>query len=215
MPIKQRIISLRKRKGLTQRAFSEAISIDSSQYSKIEQGKINLTIHQLIEISSFFNVSLDWLCRGSNCISNSDHGKNLIPFYAELEPRRNIEDFSKAKYQKPNMMIDAGDWFLGATCAVRHFGDSMNEYQNGSVLVVRKIKNTSEIEWGNNYVIETLGMRITKKIAELDRNNIICYSTNSRTYPDGRVVHQPITVLKTGIKSIYKILGSVNKEVPM
>ena len=41
MPIKQRIIALRKRKGLTQRAFSEAISIDSSQYSKIEQGKSN------------------------------------------------------------------------------------------------------------------------------------------------------------------------------
>ena len=37
--INLRIKELRKEKGLTQKSFSEALGIDNSQYSKIEQGK--------------------------------------------------------------------------------------------------------------------------------------------------------------------------------
>lgn len=214
MSINQRIKDLRIDKNITQKALSKAVSIDSSQYSKIELGKLKPTITQLMELSSFFKVSLDWICRGVEEYKKQEKEKNMIPLYAEVETigGNNTVAEIESNYQKPTMMIDAGDWFKGGTSAIRHYGDSMKEYQSGSTLVVRKLNNHNQIEWGRNYVVETSEMRITKKIAELDSQKIICYSTNTETYPDGRLIHQPITILKEEIRSISRVLGGVNKE---
>jgi len=56
-----KIKELRKEKNISQKELSEKIGIDNSQLSKIEKGKMMPTLHQLMEISSIFNVSLDWL----------------------------------------------------------------------------------------------------------------------------------------------------------
>lgn len=56
-----KIKELRKLKKLNQKEFSDRIGIDNSQLSKIEQGKLNPTLAQLLEIASIFDVSLDWL----------------------------------------------------------------------------------------------------------------------------------------------------------
>ena len=56
-----KIKELRKGENLTQKEFSDKIGIDNSQLSKIEQGKLMPTLSQLLEISSVFGVSLDWL----------------------------------------------------------------------------------------------------------------------------------------------------------
>lgn len=56
-----KIKELRKEKKISQKELSEKIGIDNSQLSKIEQGKMMPTLLQLMEISSIFNVSLDWL----------------------------------------------------------------------------------------------------------------------------------------------------------
>lgn len=56
-----RIKELRKENKLTQLEFSSKISIDNSQLSKIEQGKLMPTLNQLVEISSIFDISLDYL----------------------------------------------------------------------------------------------------------------------------------------------------------
>lgn len=56
-----KIKELRKEKKITQKVFSAQINIDDSQLSKIEKGKLMPTLSQLLEISSIFKVSLDWL----------------------------------------------------------------------------------------------------------------------------------------------------------
>ncbi|PWN62277.1 XRE family transcriptional regulator [Chryseobacterium oncorhynchi] len=56
-----RIKELRKQNSLTQMEFSSKIQIDNSQLSKIEQGKLLPTLSQLMEMSSIFKKSLDWL----------------------------------------------------------------------------------------------------------------------------------------------------------
>lgn len=56
-----KIKELRKLNKMTQIEFSNEINIDNSQLSKIEQGKLMPTLSQLMEISSKFNRSLDWL----------------------------------------------------------------------------------------------------------------------------------------------------------
>jgi transcriptional regulator with XRE-family HTH domain len=64
MSICLRIKELRELKKLSQKAVSVLIKIDNSQLSKIEQGKLQPTLAQLMDISSTFNVSMDWLCFG-------------------------------------------------------------------------------------------------------------------------------------------------------
>lgn len=61
-----RIRELRKQKKLTQKQFSSQINVDDSQLSKIEQGKLMPTLWQLLEISSIFETSLDWLTGRNN-----------------------------------------------------------------------------------------------------------------------------------------------------
>lgn len=78
--IRLKIKELRKDKKLTQIEFSSKIGIDNSQLSKIEQGKLMPTLSQLLEISSIFKVSLDWLTskENKNPINQSLNGDDNI-----------------------------------------------------------------------------------------------------------------------------------------
>ncbi len=51
------IKKLREKRGLSLREMSYICSIDNSKISKIEQGKINITILTLIELSTALEVS--------------------------------------------------------------------------------------------------------------------------------------------------------------
>lgn len=64
MSISLRIKELIKEKKLSQKELAAVLMIDASQFSKIVNGKLQPTLSQLMEISSFFKVSLDWLCFG-------------------------------------------------------------------------------------------------------------------------------------------------------
>lgn len=107
--------------------------------------------------------------------------------------------------------IDAGDWFPGATAAIRHYGDSMIEYPSGSILALKRVEDTSLLINGRNYVIETSEFRITKQLQD-DGDCILAYSSNRETYPDGRQIHAPIRIPKSSIRHIDLVLGCVLKE---
>lgn len=77
MSIYLRIKQLRERNKLTQKAVSVLINVDSSQYSKIELGKLQPTLSQLMEISSHFNVSMDWLCFGKDFVGNNENTNDI------------------------------------------------------------------------------------------------------------------------------------------
>lgn len=78
MSIQLRIKELRESAKMTQKEFSQVIGVDNSQYSKIEQGKIQPTIQQIMEISSNFNVTTDWLLTGKKSKGDidADYKKN-------------------------------------------------------------------------------------------------------------------------------------------
>jgi transcriptional regulator with XRE-family HTH domain len=65
MSINVRIKELREKENLSVKEISTVLGIDSSQFGKVERGQLNPTVKLLMEISSKFNVSLDWLCFGT------------------------------------------------------------------------------------------------------------------------------------------------------
>lgn len=59
--INDRIISLRKEKGMNQKQLAEALNISPSTIGMIEQGRRNPGYDLLEDISDFFNVDMDYL----------------------------------------------------------------------------------------------------------------------------------------------------------
>ena len=141
---------------------------------------------------------------------------NLIPFYddvATIGGKNNIIADTSG-ISTPSDYIDAGDWFSGVTAAIRHYGDSMSEYPNGCILALRQLHDSNSIVWGRNYVVETNEIRVTKRLQTCkgDDECVMAYSTNTETYPDGQLVHEPFKIRKEDIRRVFMVLGRVVKE---
>lgn len=59
-----RIRQIRKQNGYTQERLAEALNMDRSVLSRIEAGKYACGIEFLVQVATFFNVSLDFLVLG-------------------------------------------------------------------------------------------------------------------------------------------------------
>ncbi len=139
--------------------------------------------------------------------------KNKIPFYDDVASVGGIGNLADMNAQLPTEWIDTGDWFLEATAAIRHYGDSMNEYPSGCILALKEIHGLQFIVWGNDYVIETEDFRITKRIQRGKKpDTLMAYSSNNDAYPDGTLVHEPIEIPFEIIRRVSLILGYVVKN---
>ncbi len=78
MSIGLKIKELRKSLDINQKELSLKMNIDNSQLSKIEKGKLTPTLSQLMDISSIFNVSIDWLLEKDRTIKQKIKGNNNI-----------------------------------------------------------------------------------------------------------------------------------------
>lgn len=61
-----RIRDLREDNDKKQVELAKYLNIDQSTYSDYENGKINISIDQLIKIADFYDVSLDYLVGRDN-----------------------------------------------------------------------------------------------------------------------------------------------------
>lgn len=62
--IYQRIEHLIENRGMTKKAFCEALGISTGNFGDWKRGKTTPSTNKLIEIAAFFSVSLDWLIIG-------------------------------------------------------------------------------------------------------------------------------------------------------
>lgn len=194
-----------KAKGLSRAEIARRLDISPQQLNNVIKGNRGISDKFIDSFVRVFNISLFDL---SNKI-----GRKKIPLY-DVESIGGHNDV----VADPNTpaghvaeWIDAGDWFPGATAAIRHYGDSMIEYPSGSILALKRVEDQSLLINGRNYVIETSEFRITKQL-QVDGDYIIAYSSNRETYPDGRQIHAPIRIPKASIRHIDLVLGCVLKE---
>jgi len=143
------------------------------------------------------------------------HKRRLIPFYDDVSTiggvKGKIANVDDSSY--PTEYIDTGDWFTDATAAIRHYGESMIEYPEGSILALKEVSERQLIVWGRDYVIETNEYRITKRIQRGKTDEFIrAYSSNVDTYPDGQLVHEPLDISWNDIRRISLVLGYVVKK---
>ena len=69
--IGSKIATLRKQHGLTQEQLAEKLDISIKHCSAVERGLSCLSLEKLIEVSNFFDVSLDFLLKETSSNSKS------------------------------------------------------------------------------------------------------------------------------------------------
>lgn len=75
-----KLAHLRKKYGMTQEQFAEALDISIKHCSSVERGKSCLSLEKLIEVSNFFDVSLDYLLKDDTLNQNSsEQALSLLP----------------------------------------------------------------------------------------------------------------------------------------
>lgn len=102
-----RLKTLRKERGITQDAVSTVLDIGKSTYQNYEQGLSGAPLHRLLQLSAYFDVSLDFLCGYSD--ERTRAGKQVsepIPLAQQLRTLRKERKWSQiAVAQKVGIMI--------------------------------------------------------------------------------------------------------------
>ena len=208
--VKDRLIQFIEYLGLSKNRFEEVCGLSKRYVSNIS---VSIQPDKIKKISlNFPQLNTGWLLTGEGSMLKGEFRKK-IPLYdvESIGGHNDIVADTDTPAGHVAEWIDAGDWFPGATAAIRHYGDSMVEYPSGSILALKRVEDTSLLINGRNYVIETSEFRITKQLQD-DGDCIMAYSSNRETYPDGRQIHAPIRIPKTAIRHIDLVLGCVLKE---
>lgn len=122
------------------------------------------------------------------------------------------ESNTKPFRRQDNEGIDTGNLFPEATSAIRHYGDSMPEYPSGSIVILKRVVDSSLILWGRNYYVETTDFGVIKRLQDGGEDYIVGYSSNLKTCPDGRLIHEPFKIPRKSIRHLYLVLGCITEE---
>lgn len=220
----ERVTQFLDYKGITKYKFCKDLGFSN----KFLDNSVNMGTDKASKILHYFpDLNPEWLLTGngsmvlsaskSNVVKEptTDYANsNLIPMYDDVHTIGGANSIANIDpVTKPTEYIDAGDWFPGASAAIRHYGDSMTEYPSGCILALKEVNDRNLIFWGSNYCIETTEGRITKRLQKgACSESVTAYSSNQETYADGRLVHEPIEIPHESIRRLYQVMGYVVKE---
>lgn len=219
--IKERILQITDYKQISKEKFFKDLGVTYGNFKgKAKEKALSSDILAKI-VAENSEINPEWLLTGNgemlktNKIIASDVKRNLIPLFNDVATIGGANGLAASVngVSHATEYIDSGDWFPGATAAIRHYGDSMPEYANGSILALKVVEDIRLLVWGRNYCIETSEYRITKKINKSkDNDYLTANSTNKETYLNGSLIHEPIEIPKEAISKLFQVLGSVKKE---
>lgn len=211
-----RILALINYLGISVSEFERSCGLSNGAVSKMGD---NTRIATLDRISKIYpQVNMTWLRIGEGNMINDEKRpfedshkeergikeKNhqieyirLLPLYAQ---GGSLNDFSAAVSDYDCEMLISP--VKGASFAMQVSGDSMSpEYPNGSRIIIKKIDETSFIEWGRVYVLDTNNGSVIKIIVPSDREDCVrCLSINKDP------IYAPFDVPKSSINGIYRVM---------
>ena len=212
--MKQASIPLRKirrERALSQEVVARALGIQTTTYSKLERGIIQLTVERLCELAGVFGVSpkalLSYDRFPSSDASNAQQGGGnitYIPVHAQAgfldlhADQRSVEaaiTFSIPTFTEPHLFMISVE------------GDSMYPtVAPGAFVIIKEVEDTQLIRWGEPHVVVTTDGRVIKRVLKhRDTQQVTLYSDNNALY-------QPYDIPKSSILSLWQLLGSLSKS---
>lgn len=214
--MKQRLITLLKAKHMTQTEFARHLGVTPTYIGAMRKGMPKERLKVVFDM--FPDVNRDWLLYGE--------GEMFLP------DDENTPDLSKG-YVVPMLPVEAfaGNLQLwsqgvqlkdcekvvspvpGVDFGIRVSGNSMEpEFQNGSVLFIKRINEKAFIPWGNPMVIDTENGVVVK----------IVYPTESEIACPGQVMefiearsynpaYPPFLIPTDSIYGLYRIITAIRQ----
>ena len=193
---------LRTLKGFTQEQFAQNLNVSRSRISSYEENRAIPPIDFLIEISNFFNISLDILVRNDVSKVKDDSfmtiGKNRVLFpitineadeeLIEIIPQEAsagyLRGYTDPEYIEHLNKIKLPFLPTGTHRAFPIKGDSMLPVKSGSYIVARFIEDYQYIKSGKTYIIITLNDGIVYKrvFNKIDEHNMLLLSSDNKKY---------------------------------
>lgn len=219
--LQDRLVEYLNSKSLNFRDFERICGLSNGTAARLRETTRRSTFDR---IANNCDLNIDWLLTGEGEMlkqfkideveisEEEDKETQLIPFY-DAETTGGYHGLVSSSNTEAELTgyIQAGGWFGGKeTAAIRHVGDSMIEYPNGCILVVREVTERRLLVPGRNYVIETDEYRVTKRVQRgSSPNTIALYSSNEEKYEDNRLIHEPFEVEFEDIRRIFSVLGYI------
>lgn len=104
MDVIDRLNLLQEQSGMNQKNLTSAIGLSSSAFTEWNRGKAKPGLKQLVKVSQYFNVSLDWLVFGDNAPDNDLKNVIKVDFTDPLEEKLYINFRKLPNYCKINLL---------------------------------------------------------------------------------------------------------------
>lgn len=197
---------LRTEKKISQQSLADAIGVDRSTVSRIENGEIETTVDNAIKIANKLNVSLNDLVSKDLRFDNgeiidlpTDNVK--IPVLGRIPagmPFEAIEEQYTTDYEEiPKEWLRGGNEYF----ALKLDGDSMEpEYQDKDVVIFRK---AFDCESGQDCCVRINGFDATFKRVKKQLNGIMVIPLNENNstgftttfYTNEEILNMPVEIL--------------------
>lgn len=198
--------------GLTVSEFEGKAGLSNGSVSKMGDGTRRTTIDKIS--NSFPELSKVWLLTGEGEMLNTDapvveqrkqeseenEGK-LIPLLPLSAEGGSLDGFDNLGVSLPDCEVIYSP-IKDADMAITVSGKSMEpDYPEGCRVVVKRINHDLFIEWGREYVLDTINGIVLKTLEPSDDPNFIrCTSLN----PDQRR-YAPFEIPKESVRGVYRV----------
>lgn len=143
---------------------------------------------------------------------------HLIPFYDAIAVAGRKSVANMEAVTVPAEMINPGDWYIDATCAMRVYDESMvPEYRPGSVVALKEVYDKRLIIPGEDYVIETPEYRVIKRLQKADDKSCwLACSVNQEIWEQGphkgKLIHEPFEIPIDLVRRVFLVLGEIRRK---
>lgn len=97
----KRLYELRTEKGLSQRDMAKVLHVSQSTYNNWENGKTEPCIAQLVEMSKFFEVSIDYITENADDVGIINYGVGVSEYQKNL-----LDNFGKLPASLQNNLFE-------------------------------------------------------------------------------------------------------------
>lgn len=208
---------LRTDKGLSQQECADSLGIKRTTLANYENGVSEPDIDKIKEIANFFGKSLDDMM-GAKLRSNAKTPSVVaepvpgIPYYNIETAASDVEIFNDTPEQIAAKISIPG--FEDCEAALPIFGHSMYPtYENGCIVLCKRIKDLEVISYGEVYLIVTAEQRLLKRIQKSTlKDTVLLVSDNDELRNNGTRRYEPFDLPKKKIKHLFIVKGSIKRN---
>ncbi|MBB2148493.1 XRE family transcriptional regulator [Pedobacter gandavensis] len=220
---------LRKKKGLTQQQFADAMGIKRSLIGAYEEDRAEPKYDLLKKIAEYYELTIDEFI--NETINDSwkpklkSQGSNLriLSISVDKDDKENIEmvpvkasagylnGFSDPEYIKelPKFQLPLPFLKQGTFRAFEILGDSMLPIQSGSIILAEYLENWNDIKVGETYIVISKSEGVVYKRAgnKFKENKELKLVSDNKLY-------DPYTISSDDILEIWKAKAFISSALP-